>query len=136
MLGNDIRVLAGGRTGASFSLMATFMPPGAAPPPHVHDDEDEGFYVLEGRMRFKCGGDEWVVGPGGFVYLPRGVIHQPAVEGDQPARTLVITSKAGLDAFFSEFAAELARTGAPPSLELLDSVGAPHKLRHFPPGTI
>jgi mannose-6-phosphate isomerase-like protein (cupin superfamily) len=53
MLGTDIRVLAGRRTGSSFSLMTCRLPPGQGPPPHIHDDEDEAFYVLDGQMRFK-----------------------------------------------------------------------------------
>jgi hypothetical protein len=57
MLGTDIRVLAGRRTGSSFSLMTCHLPPGQGPPPHIHDDEDEAFYVLEGLMRFKAGTD-------------------------------------------------------------------------------
>jgi quercetin dioxygenase-like cupin family protein len=86
MLGTDIRVLAGRRTGSSFSLMTIRLPPGQGPPPHIHDDEDEAFYVLEGQMRFKAGTDEWVLGAGGFVYLPRGLMHQPWWRASIPQR--------------------------------------------------
>jgi quercetin dioxygenase-like cupin family protein len=50
ILGNDIRVLAGRRTCSSFSLITCRIPPGQEPPPHIHDDEDEAFSVLEGRV--------------------------------------------------------------------------------------
>jgi quercetin dioxygenase-like cupin family protein len=136
MLGTDIRILAGRRTGASFSVMTAYLPVGIGPPPHVHDDEDEAFYVLEGRMRFKTEGAEWVVDPGGFVYLPRGLTHQPMVEGDHAARALTIMSRVGLEDFFSDFIEDLAKSGGPPSLEMLDEVGAAYQLRHFSPGTI
>jgi quercetin dioxygenase-like cupin family protein len=55
ILGNDLRALAGRRTGSSFSLMKIRIPPGQAPPPHIHDDEDEAFtssrgsHALQGR---------------------------------------------------------------------------------------
>jgi quercetin dioxygenase-like cupin family protein len=133
MLGTDIRVLAGRRTGSSFSLMTCRIPPGQRPPPHIHDDEDEAFYVLEGQMRFKAGTDEWVLGAGGFVYLPRGLIHQPMVEGEHPATVLAVLSRPGLEDFFAEFSSELAQSGGPPTLELLDRVGMPYGLRHFAP---
>jgi len=136
MLGTDIRVLGGRRTGASFAVMDCYLPVGEGPPPHIHDDEDEAFYVLEGRMRFKSEGAEWVLDRGGFVYLPRGIMHQPMVEGDQPARALTIVSRVGLEDFFADFIDRLAKSGGPPSLELLDEVGAPYELRHFPPGSI
>ena len=135
MLGTEQVVLAGASTGASFMVLAADWPADSGPPPHIHDDEDEAFYVLGGRVRVKCGTDEWVLEPGGFAYLPRGVIHQPSVEGPDPARLLVITSRTGLEQYFAEVAAELAASGMPPDLELLDRVGAPYGLRHFPPGT-
>jgi len=30
-------------------------PPGGGPPPHVHSDEDETLYVLEGEVEFLLG---------------------------------------------------------------------------------
>ena len=62
-------------------------------------------------MRFKAGTDEWVLGAGGFVYLPRGVIHQPMVEGEHPATVLAVLSRPGLEDFFAEFSSELAKSG-------------------------
>ena len=136
MLGTEQAILSGTRTGASFTVLAADWPAGTSAPPHVHDDEDEAFYVLQGRLRVKCGDSEWVLGPGGFAYLPRGAIHQPNVEGETAARVLIIVSRPGLEEFFAEVSAEVAASGAPPDLELLDRVGAPYRLRHFPPGTI
>jgi quercetin dioxygenase-like cupin family protein len=52
LLGTDFRFLAGRRTGSSFSLMTCHIQPGTGSPRHIHDDEDEAFYVLEGQMRF------------------------------------------------------------------------------------
>jgi hypothetical protein len=83
-------------------------------------------------MRFKAGTDEWVLGPGGFVYLPRGLIHQPMVEGEHPATVLAVLSRPGLEDFFAEFSSELAKSGRAPTLELLDRVGVSYGLRHFP----
>jgi quercetin dioxygenase-like cupin family protein len=136
MLGTEQRVLAGASTDASFTILASEMPSGTAPPPHIHDDEDEAFYVLQGSLRVKCGAEEWVLQPGGFAYLPRGVMHQPSVEGPDPARALIITSRVGIEQFFAKVTSELAVSGGPPDLELLDRVGAPYGLRHFPPGTL
>ena len=51
MLGTEQVVLAGASTGASFAVLAADWPAGSGPPPHIHDDEDEAFYVLAGRVR-------------------------------------------------------------------------------------
>ncbi len=136
MLGSEQVILAGKRTGASFTVLAADWPAGGGAPPHIHDDEDEAFYVLQGRLRVKCGDSEWVLEPGGFAYLPRGVIHQPNVEGEEATRVLILTSRPGLEEFFAAVGAEVAASGGPPDLALLDRVGAPYGLRHFPPGTI
>jgi quercetin dioxygenase-like cupin family protein len=136
MLGTEQIVLAGTSTNASFLLLHSDMPAGMGPPPHIHDDQDEAFYVLQGRLRVKCGADEWVLQPGGFAYLPRGVMHQPIVEGADPVRALIITSGTGLDEFFAKVSSEVTASGQPPSLELMDRVGAPYGLRHFPLGTL
>ena len=46
---------------------------------HVHDGEDEMFYLLGGEMEVFCGKDRWTVGAGSFVFVPRDParLHQP-----------------------------------------------------------
>lgn len=55
--------------------------------------------MLEGRLRVKCGEQEWVVEAGGSAYLPRGIMHQPRVDGADGARVLIVTSRTGFDLF-------------------------------------
>jgi mannose-6-phosphate isomerase-like protein (cupin superfamily) len=38
------------------------------PPLHVHHHEDESFYVLDGRVTVRCGGDVFEAGPRSFVF--------------------------------------------------------------------
>ena len=44
---------------------------------HVHRSHTDSFYVLEGELRFRVGPDaaEVVVGAGGYVAVPPGVVH-------------------------------------------------------------
>ena len=42
-------------TGGALSVFETTI--GAGPPLHVHDREDECFYVLDGELSIRCGGD-------------------------------------------------------------------------------
>jgi mannose-6-phosphate isomerase-like protein (cupin superfamily) len=57
-------------TGGAISVFETSI--GAGPPLHVHEHEDECFYVLGGAISVRCGGDAYEAGPGSFVFLPRG----------------------------------------------------------------
>lgn len=67
--------VTGEQTGGAFTLLEWRAPTGFGPPRHVHDREDEVFHVLEGEMRVECADRSWEVGPGGTVFLPRGVEH-------------------------------------------------------------
>ena len=52
-------------TGGSFALVHHTAPPGHATPYHLHYEEDEAFYLLEGEFSFICDGKKTVLGPGG-----------------------------------------------------------------------
>jgi mannose-6-phosphate isomerase-like protein (cupin superfamily) len=61
---------------------------------HHHDDEDELFLVLKGRLRMRLRDGEIVIGPGEFLIVPRGVEHLPVADEEvhvllfEPASTL------------------------------------------------
>jgi mannose-6-phosphate isomerase-like protein (cupin superfamily) len=64
---------------------------------HVHEDEDDAFYILEGEMTFILGGDRVKAPPGAFVLVPPGVEHGFRNDGGQPVRMLNIHAPAGFD---------------------------------------
>ena len=76
-------------TGGSFSLVYQIAPPGHATPYHLHHAEDEAFYVLDGEFTFICGGNKFVVGPGGYIFLPRGIPHGIRVSSSAPSTMLI-----------------------------------------------
>ncbi len=61
-------------TGGALSVFETSI--GAGPPLHVHDHEDECFYVLDGDLSIRCGSEEFDAARGSFVFLPRGRPHR------------------------------------------------------------
>lgn len=71
---------------------------------HVHENEDELFYVLEGEHVFQVGDQEFRAGPGGVVFAPRGVPHAQRRVVPRAGRLLVLASPAGLEGFFRELA--------------------------------
>jgi mannose-6-phosphate isomerase-like protein (cupin superfamily) len=80
-------------------------------PLHVHDREDELFYVLEGDHVFRCGDDELHVGPGRSVFAPRQVPHAHRRVIPRTGRFLTLVYPAGFEGFFRELA-EAETTGA------------------------
>ena len=59
-------------------------------PWHVHYNDDEAWYVLEGRLRVRRGVEEVEAGAGAAVLVPRGVAHTYWNPGPEPARYLLI----------------------------------------------
>ena len=90
---------AGEETDEAYSIAEHLAPAGFSPPPHIHHNEDETFYVLDGDVSFFSGDTTFRGGPGAYVRMPRGVPHTFRVEGDAPARLLIVTAPAGFERF-------------------------------------
>jgi len=82
-----------------FTLGIIEIAPGRELEAHVHGDEDDAFYVLEGEMTFFFGDedDEAIASPGTFVLVPPGVRHGFRNRGPGPVRMLNVHAPAGFD---------------------------------------
>ena len=69
----------------SFSWHATF-PPETFVPPHIHPDQDEYLYILEGKLDFMLAGADTSATPGDLVRLPMGIPHGIFNKSEQTAR--------------------------------------------------
>jgi quercetin dioxygenase-like cupin family protein len=99
---------SGGQTGGALSVTETRTPAGNGPPKHVHEREDEMFFVLEGELSVTVG-DETVAAPANsFVFAPRGVPH--AYVATAPTRHLTLVSPPGFERFLHD-AGEAAIAG-------------------------
>jgi mannose-6-phosphate isomerase-like protein (cupin superfamily) len=97
-----------------FSLMERTLPPGGRrPPPHRHTNCSEAYFVLDGQVSVTAEGEELVVGPEGFVLIPRGTAHTFGNAGADDARLLVFHAPA-MDAYFAGLH-ELWNRDEPPS---------------------
>lgn len=92
----------GDATDGSYSLVEETLLDPEGPPMHVHDREEEAFYVLHGRGLFVVDDERRELKAGDFVLVPRGIPHALARVGEEELRMLVITSPAGLEQFFAD----------------------------------
>jgi quercetin dioxygenase-like cupin family protein len=67
--------LSGEQTGGAFSVRDNLGRRGHASPVHVHDRDDETFFVLDGELRVLVGQEEHAAGPGTVAVLPRRLRH-------------------------------------------------------------
>jgi mannose-6-phosphate isomerase-like protein (cupin superfamily) len=62
---------------------------------HHHDNEDEMFMVISGKLQMKFRDHEEVVRPGEFIIVPRGVEHLPI--SDEETQVLLFEPKSTLN---------------------------------------
>ena len=81
--------------------------PGDGPPLHLHANEDEIIYFLDGLFRLKVDDVVRSAPSGSFALIPKGVPHAWQNIGDAPGRLLVmfLPGAAGMEQFFAGLAA-------------------------------
>lgn len=94
----------GEQTNGALTAFENVIAPGDGPPLHVHANEDEAWYVLEGELRFRLDAATASAPAGSFVFVPRGTPHCFQNTGDEPAKILVLFTPAGMERFFDRFA--------------------------------
>jgi quercetin dioxygenase-like cupin family protein len=94
----------GEQTEGRLTVFENVIAPGDGPPAHLHEAQDESWYVLEGELRFKLGSEMHSAPAGSFVFVPRGTVHAFQNVGEAPARILVIFNPSGMESFFDRFA--------------------------------
>jgi mannose-6-phosphate isomerase-like protein (cupin superfamily) len=91
-------------TNGSISVMELTVAPKSGPAAHSHLREDELWYVVEGKFRFKAAGKMLQVSTGGLAFGPRCMPHAFQNIGDAPGKLLIITAPSGLERFFEQCA--------------------------------
>lgn len=106
-----------GATAGSAWVTENLAPRGHGSPLHVHHNEDEWFYVLEGELTFWIGGEVTTAPAGSFVFGPREVPHTFIVSSDE-ARFLLVTEPGAFEGFLRTLAEPAReRTLPPPATE-------------------
>ena len=99
------------------------------PPEHIHLYQDEWFYVIEGRVRFRVDGKETVVGPGESVLGPKRVPHCFSGTGETARMLITFTPAGKMEDFFREVAVPNG-----PKMEGNAALFAKYEMRYVGPG--
>ncbi|MBX3064597.1 MAG: quercetin 2,3-dioxygenase [Anaerolineae bacterium] len=84
-----------------------------AVPLHVHDRDDEFWYVLEGEIAFYIGDEVRTLTAGSFAYVPRKVPHTFQIRSET-ARWFGVGTPAGFDQWFFETGEQAKSLTLPP----------------------
>jgi mannose-6-phosphate isomerase-like protein (cupin superfamily) len=92
----------GGDVKGAYSIMEVIASPNHGVPLHLHSWEEEIFYVIDGCVRFRCGGREFDAPAGTCIAIPMGAPHAWRNFAASPARMLVTFTPGGFDELFEE----------------------------------
>ena len=127
-------------TGGRVAVTENYGARGSGSPLHVHHNEDEWFYVIEGELTFWVGGRVITAPAGSFVFGPRDIPHTFTISSER-ARFLLVVEPAGFEQFvyaLSEPAPELEippAPTAPPDMAAMAELAAKHGIEILgPPG--
>lgn len=104
-------------TRGAMGLIEVVVPPLSGPPMHTHNNEDEAFYILDGKFEVVANDRELTVESGGFIYLPRGTLHRFRNIGDKHSKLLLLFTPAGFEKYFLEVGLPVAEHSTPPPAE-------------------
>ncbi len=113
--GLDMKVLLTTEaTRGAISVIMGWHKPGEGPPDHVHFNQEEVFFIVEGTYELTVGDRTSTVGPGTIVFIPRNVVHRFRNVGAATACMLDWSLPGGQDQYFkaiSDLAASDGFTG-------------------------
>jgi quercetin dioxygenase-like cupin family protein len=128
------------QTGGEFFLFEEFASRGTATPLHVHPQDHESFYILEGELTIYLDGQPIAASAGSFVHIPKGYFPHAFQVDSETARFHVLTTPA--HEHFIRAASEPAQSRTIPQQEPLDmekvrAAAAEHGVEILgpPPGT-
>ncbi|MFE2541864.1 cupin domain-containing protein [Actinacidiphila glaucinigra] len=119
------------QTNGGFGLIEATVPAGSGSGAHAHGDEEESFYILDGKLEFLDGDRTFTATAGDFVYIPRGIRHRFTNKSYHAAKMLFMFTPGGAETFIQDFGAP-ARPGEPaPPLSETDMVRAQEAMRQL-----
>src|SRR6476620_3169801 len=109
--GLDMKVLLTTEaTGGAISVLMGWLKPGEGPSDHVHFNQEEIFFIVEGTYEMTVGDQTSTVGPGTIVFIRRNVVHRFKNVDDTTGCMLDWRLPGGQDHYFKAIS-ELAASG-------------------------
>lgn len=120
---------------AAYLLVEIEGPAGFAAPLHFHEGEEEGFYVVSGKVRFVVGDRTIEASAGSFVLVPRGDRHAFVFVSSDAKLLLLLSPGTEHEELFRAIGERAGRReippppGGPPDLDALAATAAKHGTR-------
>ncbi|HUR30182.1 MAG TPA: cupin domain-containing protein [Saprospiraceae bacterium] len=134
-LGTTYKVLSNSVSGAAAVVEHTLEANSIGAPMHMHTNENEISYVLEGELTVIQNGIVQTAWPGEYIIKPKGIFHTFWNSSNKRIKMIEIISPGNFENYFEEIAPFLL-PGAPPQLEKLAETAAKYGLIIDMPATM
>jgi quercetin dioxygenase-like cupin family protein len=101
----------------------------AGPTLHVHTNEDELFFVLDGVLTVQLGEQLHEVAAGGLAWGARGTPHTFANLAPEPLRVMILWIPGGVERLFDEMEAYVQTVSGTPDPEVVAAINARYGAR-------
>ena len=117
--------VAAADSASAVSVFENSLEPWASGPVlHTHSREDEGLYVVQGRLLLQLGDDRFELGAGCFAWLPRNVPHAFANAAAETVKIIGFATPGGIEEAFAEQTEYFNKLQGPPNLGHLQAIFA------------
>ena len=117
--------ITGAETDGRFDFIEATITYLQGPPLHVHHEQDDTFFVIEGTLTVQVGDEIFDLQAGDFICAPKGVPHTFANVGKEPVRVINIMTPGGFDRVLEDYA--LLPVG-PRDPQALEELAQKHKM--------
>lgn len=121
--------LSGRDTNGALSIFGGDPHPAGGVPLHVHHDQDEWWYVLDGEHLFQIGDKKIRAKAGDALFGPRGVPHSPRQLSPQGAVLTAFQPAGTMEEFFQELAQAARKAGGAPPREVMAALFQAHQMQ-------
>lgn len=96
----DVKI-SGSDTGGELAIFEqTSLSQGKGTPLHIHNSQDEFFYVIEGAYYFQLGDEKFNLTIGDSIFLPRKIAHAWTQVSEKGRMTVILQPAGKLENFF------------------------------------
>ena len=102
-------------TEGDYFVTEGLVPPGGGPLPHIHHNQVETFYIVEGQVEILLGDQVYEAKAGDFVHVSKGTRHRFINRSQTTAKLIITFVPAGdIEQFFREVFEQTTDRSAPP----------------------
>lgn len=132
VMGDPMRfIMTAAHSNSAYALSEQTVRPDNGAPPHIHHNEEEAFYILEGTFSVTINDEATRLNAGDFMHVPRGAVRSFTNVGRTDGRILILHVPGSASAFY----VAMGKLPFPPNLDDIKALGDQHGIELVAPAS-